>query len=97
MKELIETLADAGYTNHHHDFPDDYYVKEYTAKDGVIHFVSITIHDNDWNDLPYEFQIGHAGPDWNEPVDFYCSPDHDPSSISDTIWEANQIINKHER
>ncbi len=95
MKVLIETLEAAGYTNNH-GFPDDYYVKEYIAEDNVTQYAIITIHENNWNDLPYEFQIAHAGPDWNEPVDFYCSPDHDTSSITDTIWEANQIIKKNE-
>ena len=108
MKELIETLEAAGYTNNH-GFPDDYYVKGYSV---AIHkrvtshghhclstfeprFAIITIHDN-YDGDGYEFAISHAGPDWIEPVDFYCSPNHKVSSLTDTIWEANQIINKHE-
>lgn len=94
MKELIETLEDAGYTTNH-GFPYDYYVKEFTAEDNVTQYAIITIHDN-YDSDGYVFAISHAGPDWNEPVDFYRSPDHNTSSITDTIWEANQIINKYE-
>ena len=94
MKELIETLEDAGYTNHH-GFPDDYYVKEYIAEDNVTQYAIITIHDN-YDGDGYVYQIAHAGPDWIEPIDFYCSPDHNVSSITDTTWEANQIISKNE-
>ena len=108
MKEIIKTLAEAGY-KYHPKFPYDYYVKEYSVaiyKRVTSHghhclstfeprFVAITIHDN-YDGDGYVYQIAHAGLDWSEPVDFYRSPDHDTSSITDTIWEANQIINKNE-
>tara|TARA_R100001463_G_scaffold16452_2_gene42633 strand:+ start:1938 stop:2225 length:288 start_codon:yes stop_codon:yes gene_type:complete len=95
MIELIEKLEIAEYTNNH-GFPDDYYVKEYTAENGVTQYAIITIHRN-YDSDGYVFQIAHAGSDWNEPVDFYCSPNHDISSVTDTIWEAEQIIKKHEK
>ena len=53
MKELIETLEAAGYTNNH-GFPDDYYVKEYIAENNVTQYAIITIHDSydrDWETL----------------------------------------------
>lgn len=104
MKEIIKTLAEAGY-KYHPKFPYDYYVKEYSVaiyKRVTLHghhclstfvprFIIITIHDNHNGD-GYMFKIAKAGLDWIEHV----APDHDTSSVTDTIREANQIINKNE-
>ena len=103
MKDkLIKTLAEAGY-KYHPKFPYDYYVREYSVaiyKRVTLHghhclstfeprFIIITIHDNHDGE-GYMFKIARAGLDWIEPV----APDHDTSSVTDTIQVANQLTKR---
>ena len=87
-QEIIEVLEIAGYTNHH-DFPDDYYVKEFTNDEGETMYSIIGIVEEHCKFAdPTHYQIALASDDWMESVE---RSNHNKYSLEDTIYQADRL------